>query len=122
RIDDPSKPSPSSKVSLSRCTIGKEQCCQLPSMSTNFRSTISASFFFAYEKKSSGVFGKSPVAIGPPFVKGGTLRQSQPGRNTPDVFSLVAMLRWDPPQWRDGLGDNTQMLPPVPGLQRRPRR
>ena len=42
RIDEPSKPRPSSKVSASRCSTGNEQCCQLPSRSTNFRSTISA--------------------------------------------------------------------------------
>ena len=29
------------------CRSGNEQCCQLPSMSTNFRSTISASCFLA---------------------------------------------------------------------------
>src|SRR4029450_513818 len=78
RMDDPSKPRPSSNVSLSRCSIGNEQCCQLPSMSTNFTSTISASCFFAYEKKSSGVFGKSAGAISPPFVKGERYAKAAP--------------------------------------------
>ena len=44
------------------CRSGKEQCCQLPSMSTNFRSTISAPFFLASSKKSFGVISSSCVA------------------------------------------------------------
>ncbi len=47
RIDEPSNPRPSSKVPSSSTSTGNEQCCQLPSMSTNFRSTISAWFFLA---------------------------------------------------------------------------
>src|SRR4029077_13621848 len=54
RMDDPSNPSPSSNVSSSQISIGKEQCCHDPSMSTNFRSTISASCFLARVKKSAG--------------------------------------------------------------------
>ena len=60
RIDEPSNPRPSVNVSLSRCSRGNEQCCQLPSMSTNFRSTISASCFLAKAKKSSGVIETPP--------------------------------------------------------------
>src|SRR5215510_8241061 len=44
--------------------IGNEQCCQLPSMSTNFRSIISASCFLASAKKSSGVIEAPPVSCG----------------------------------------------------------
>src|SRR4029450_7638736 len=58
RIDDPSKPSPSLNVSLSHKSTGKEQCCQVPSMSTNLRSTISALFFFARAKNSSAVMAR----------------------------------------------------------------
>ena len=60
RIEEPSNPSPSVNVSVFRCSMGKEQCCQLPSMSTNFRSTISASCFLASAKKSSGVIETPP--------------------------------------------------------------
>ena len=35
--------------------MGNEQCCQVPSRSTNFRSTISAPFFFMNSKNSFGV-------------------------------------------------------------------
>src|SRR5262249_33781796 len=44
--------------------MGNEQCCQLPSMSTNFRSIISASCFLASAKKSSGVIEAPPVGCG----------------------------------------------------------
>ena len=54
RMDDPSNPRPSLNVSSSQISIGKEQCCHDPSMSTNFRSTISASCFLARVKKSAG--------------------------------------------------------------------
>src|SRR5262245_44830118 len=54
RIDEPSKPSPSLNVSSFQRSIGNEQCCQVPSMSTNFRSTISADLFFAKSKNSDG--------------------------------------------------------------------
>ena len=55
RIDDPSKPRPSLNVPAFQSSMGKEQCCQLPSMSTNLRSTISAWWAFAKERKSSAV-------------------------------------------------------------------
>src|SRR5438093_13431477 len=61
RIDDPSKPSHSLKVSAYHRSIGKEQCCQLPSMSTNFRSTICAWLSFAIAKKSSAVIRAVPL-------------------------------------------------------------
>src|SRR5262245_46262718 len=68
RIDEPSNPRPSSKVSSSSVSTGNEQCCQLPSMSTNFRSTISAWFFLAYVKNSFAFLGKSSGVIGAPCV------------------------------------------------------
>src|SRR5437764_11651779 len=64
RIEDPSKPSPSSNVPASSVAIGNEQCCHLPSMSTNLRSSISASCFLANLKKSSAVLGASSGDIG----------------------------------------------------------
>jgi len=42
RIDEPSKPSPSSNASSSNEPIGSVTCCHVPSRSQNFRSTISA--------------------------------------------------------------------------------
>jgi len=60
RIDEPSKPRPSVKVSASHRSMGKEQCCQLPSMSTNLRSTMSASCFLASLKKSSDAICRLP--------------------------------------------------------------
>ena len=40
RIEEPSKPSPSSKDDSSKAEIGSVMCCQVPSRSQNFRSTI----------------------------------------------------------------------------------
>src|SRR5262245_3381720 len=54
RIEEPSNPSPSSNVPASQRSIGNEQCCHEPSRSTNFRSTISALFFFANSRNSLG--------------------------------------------------------------------
>ena len=60
RIEEPSKPRPSLNVPSSQVSIGKEQCCQCPSMSTNFRSTISAWCFFAKMKTSVAFMGGLP--------------------------------------------------------------
>src|SRR5215831_19094710 len=61
RIDDPSKPSPSRNVFSSHKSIGNEQCCHVPSISTNFKSTISALFSFASLKKSPAVMARPPL-------------------------------------------------------------
>src|SRR3990172_1108992 len=55
RIDEPSNPRPSSNVPSSSVSIGYEQCCQVPSISQNFRSIDSALFFFMKSKNSLGV-------------------------------------------------------------------
>src|SRR5580765_8227886 len=47
RIDEPSKPKPSSKTSSVSSPIGQEKCCQVPKVSTNFTSTILAPSFLA---------------------------------------------------------------------------
>jgi hypothetical protein len=57
RIDEPSNPTPSSKVPSSSVSTGYEQCCQLPSMSTNFRSIISAF------DVTTVVFPKTPAEV-----------------------------------------------------------
>src|SRR5436190_20014879 len=63
RIEEPSNPRPSLNVSAFQRSIGKEQCCQLPSRSANFRSIISAWFFFASEKKSSALMRAAPLEM-----------------------------------------------------------
>src|SRR5712664_1199494 len=42
RMEDPSKPSPSSKTASVNSAIGMVKCCQRPTKSMNFRSTITA--------------------------------------------------------------------------------
>src|SRR5687768_10742352 len=87
-IDEPSNPNPSSNVPASSVSIANEQCCQLPSISTNLRSSISASCFLANLKTSSGVIGSSCLSRGTdeqpvPFrtcglVECGTAHASEP--------------------------------------------
>src|SRR5438552_952793 len=47
RIEEPSNPSPSLKMSSLISLIGRLKCCQVPKVSTNFTSTILAPSFFA---------------------------------------------------------------------------
>src|SRR5579871_1194628 len=47
RIDDPSKPKPSSNTSAVSSAIGTVKCCHVPNVSTNFASTIFTPCFFA---------------------------------------------------------------------------
>src|SRR3989338_1701844 len=55
RMDEPSKPNPSSNISSLSSEIGMEKCCQMPTKSRNFMSTILAFFSFANCKTSFGV-------------------------------------------------------------------
>src|SRR6185369_3932094 len=55
RIDEPSKPKPSSKTSSVSSPIGQEKCCQVPKVSTNFTSTILAPCFLAISMTPLGV-------------------------------------------------------------------
>src|SRR5689334_24943542 len=55
RIDEPSKPKPSSKTSSVNSPIGQEKCCQVPKVSTNFTSTIFAPCFRAISMTPFGV-------------------------------------------------------------------
>src|SRR5205809_5534719 len=55
RIDEPSKPKPSSKTSSVNSAIGQEKCCQVPKVSTNFTSTIFAPCFLAISITCLGV-------------------------------------------------------------------
>src|SRR3972149_9808985 len=55
RMLEPSKPSPSSNISSLSSEMGIEKCCQLPTESRNFKSTILAFFSFANCNTSFGV-------------------------------------------------------------------
>src|SRR5437016_12701321 len=60
RIDEPSNPEPSlNSPSLSSST-GIEKCCQVPSRSTNFKSTTWTLFFFANSNTSRGFIPNNP--------------------------------------------------------------
>src|SRR5882757_9463992 len=47
RMEEPSKPKPSSKTSSVSSPMGTLKCCQVPKVSTNFTSTILAPCFLA---------------------------------------------------------------------------
>src|SRR4029078_11557085 len=54
RIEDPSKPKPSSKQDSVSRWAGTVVCCQIPGKSMNFRSTNFTSFFLANSTTSLG--------------------------------------------------------------------
>src|SRR5688500_14658838 len=56
RMLEPSKPSPSSKMSSFNSSTGIVQCCQVPGRSTNLRSTILAPLSLASLSTSPAVF------------------------------------------------------------------
>src|SRR5262245_8535992 len=60
RMDEPSKPKPSSKTSSVSSPIGQEKCCQVPKVSTNFTSTIRAPCFLA---RSSALLALGPLVL-----------------------------------------------------------
>src|ERR1051325_5930164 len=55
RMDEPSKPKPSSKTSSDSSPMGTVKCCQVPNVSTNFTSTILAPAFLAISITLLGV-------------------------------------------------------------------
>src|SRR5262252_4655851 len=55
RIDEPSKPSPSSNTASSISLGGAVKCCQVPKKSLNFKSTITAFCSFMNLTTSFGV-------------------------------------------------------------------
>jgi hypothetical protein len=59
RIDEPSKPSPSSKMPSFSSDTGIEKCCQSPGRSMNRTSTILAPFSLASLSTSFGVMRSS---------------------------------------------------------------
>ena len=62
RIDDPSKPSPSSNADSSKADSGSVMCCHAPSRSQNLRSTIWARVWPAHSSASFGS-GCSPLPL-----------------------------------------------------------
>src|SRR5437667_7637019 len=55
RIDEPSKPTPASKVSSSSSAIGIQKCCQVPRKSQNLMSTSCTFLLLQSAKTSLGV-------------------------------------------------------------------
>src|SRR2546430_1092754 len=84
-MDDPSKPEPSVKTVSVSSSIGIVKCCQVPGKSTNFRSTMTALFFFAKSNTSFAVIKPSfkiespmiPLNCGPMNDRARGLRLSQ---------------------------------------------
>ena len=63
RIEEPSKPSPSSNADSSKAVIGSVTCCHVPSRSQNLRSTICACVWPAHSSASFGAgFSAAPFA------------------------------------------------------------
>src|SRR5437016_2559345 len=63
RIDEPSKPSPSVKLSSFNSPTGTLKCCQVPKVSTNLTSTIFAPCFLASSNTVLGELGVGGVVI-----------------------------------------------------------
>src|SRR5213075_819888 len=55
RMEEPSKPSPSEKISSVSSRMGQVKCCQVPKVSTNLMSTILAPLFLASSNTLLGV-------------------------------------------------------------------
>src|SRR5437763_2580814 len=55
RMEEPSKPRPSAKISSFNSSIGQLKCCQVPKVSTNLISNILAPFFLAMSNTLLGV-------------------------------------------------------------------
>ena len=64
RIDEPSKPRPSSNADSSNARIGSVMCCHVPSRSQNFRSTIWAVVSRAHSSAS-----RASGAVACPFAR-----------------------------------------------------
>ena len=62
RIEDPSKPSPSSKAVSSNAVSGSVTCCHVPSRSQNFRSTMATRVSVAHSSAS-----RASGIVSPPF-------------------------------------------------------
>src|SRR3990172_3278328 len=63
RMDEPSKPKPSSKDDSSSCPIGKEKCCHRPGQSVNLRSTMTTPLRFASSSTCLGFMRIAPFRL-----------------------------------------------------------
>src|ERR1044071_7474075 len=63
RMEEPSKPKPSSNTSSVNSPIGTLKCCQVPKVSTNFTSTIFAPCFRAFSMTLFGVAVLGVLAV-----------------------------------------------------------
>src|SRR5262245_33448211 len=63
RIEEPSKPRPSSKSASSYSLIGIVKCCQVPSRSMNLKSTASACWSRAKRTASLDVISYDPPSL-----------------------------------------------------------
>src|SRR6185369_956519 len=63
RIEEPSKPKPSSKTSSVNSPMGQEKCCHVPKVSTNFTSTILAPCLRAISMTLLGVGALGPLSF-----------------------------------------------------------
>src|SRR5712692_9649875 len=68
RIEEPSKPSPSSKTASVSSAMGMVKCCHSPRKSMNFRSTITAFLSCAYPMTSLAFGIRAPGAALAPAV------------------------------------------------------
>ena len=64
RIEEPSKPSPSSNASAPNARSGSVMCCQVPSRSQNLRSTIETRVSVAHSSAS-----RASGSVSPPFIR-----------------------------------------------------
>src|SRR3954471_18778906 len=62
RMEEPSKPKPSTKTSSVNSAIGQEKCCQVPKVSTNLTSTILAPCLRAISRT---LFALGPLVLFP---------------------------------------------------------
>src|ERR687898_1906391 len=86
RIDEPSKPSPSSKLSSESSPTGTEKCCINPGRSENRRSTISAPDSLARARTSLGAAIPPPLL--PPVDGRGQPRSDSGGGRFPRGYSF----------------------------------
>src|SRR5215467_6055541 len=76
RMDEPSKPKPSVKISSVSSRMGQLKCCQVPKVSTNLMSIILAPFFLANSTTLLGVL-IYVVSVSFQFVWSAALRRPQ---------------------------------------------
>src|SRR5437773_11757188 len=113
RIDEPSNPRPSSKMSSLSSDIGIEKCCQRPGRSMKRRSMILAPFSLASLRTSLGVMPSAPCPSRDEWFEKirnrrhpeGCRRPDYPKRTAADKSTDVGAPKWPPtpnPRQRPG--------------------